>query len=256
MAVSYTTLEPYPKGQWNNGDFYGETKLKCAWDAAGSLLTEIDDSPNWPSAYAFGPDSALAYDVQVEPLGQQINSNQSLTDYKHAILTVKYTTKGPQWVANHGAITEEFGAEAFTMPTDQWVLRWGDGFAVSPDKVPGPTLYIQTYRVTWHWTTIPAPSYWAALVGGSLVGCTNSNVVKAFNTNRTFAVGTLRFVPPTITTTYSLARVARTKVVLTLQYHPYGWNTFWRSENNAFEALYNMAKVQYRPYTPAVFPSA
>ena len=258
MAVTYRTMKDYPRGRWIRGDFYGITKLKCAWSDAGTLLGEIDQSPAWPYT-DIGPSTAVAYDAEVKPFAVQTNSATPLSSYNYALVVVKYTTRGPTWVADHGSITESYGAAAVSLPVAEDSLFWsvgGVGVPLNPNEIEHPVFYVQEYRIKWEQVVSPAPSYWANLIGATLNGCTNSNTVTAFTSSRTFAAGTLRFVPPTITTTYGIGVTARQTVTLGLHYKPTGWNKFWHTVNGWSTVYKNAAcTTPYAPYTPAVFPS-
>jgi len=254
MSVSYTTMDGYPQGRWIRGDFFGTTKLKCEWHDSDNLLNEINTSPWWPSEYGFGPTSAVAYDASVEPFAVQTGTGAT-SDYNYALVTVKYTTRGPEWVAGHGSITETFSAAAMALPVAEDVLYWADGTPLNPNEIENPVLYVQEWRIKWDQIADPVPVYWAAVIGSSLVGCTNSNQVWAFTSSQSFAAGTLRFIPPTIQTTFGIGTAARKTVTLTLQYHPYGWNYFWNTKLGGFYAVYSAAGIRYTPYTPSTFPS-
>ena len=255
MAVTYRTLDGYPTGRWVRGDFFGTTKLTCAWGDAGTLLTEIDASPAWPYT-AIGPSGAVAYDAEIEPFAVQTAEGTATSNYNRALVTVKYTTRGPQWVANHGSIIESYGYGVMSLPVAEGRLYWGNRIPLGTNEIEHPILYMQEYRIRWDQVVTPNPSYWAAVIGSSLIGCTNSNTVTAFTSTRTFAAGTLRFVPPTITTTYGIGTTAKQRVTLGLHYKPTGWNYFWNT-TGGWAIVYKdaAATTPYVPYTPASFPS-
>jgi hypothetical protein len=250
-VATYRTLEGYPKSKWHRGDFYAETKLKCAWADRLAVVAAIDATPSYP--YSDGPSTALAYESNTEPFGAQLNSNTPLASYAHALITVKYTTAGPMYVFNHGSMTEEYGPFTVYQRLDGNKLFWYDTQPCGT-AAGGKIYYGQEWRVTWHNLVSPTPVYMTAVLANSLAGCTNSNTVLAFTSSRTFAPETLLFTPPVVTTTYSIGYTPKTTVKLSLKYWPYGWNTFWRAETQQFEVYYADGQ-RTRTYPLAQFPS-
>jgi len=141
MAVSYGEVHGYPKSRWVRGEFFGTRKLRCAWADRADLLEELDGD-TWP--YADGPYAdesdggnsyAIAREAFIEPLPAQLTADGNMASYEYAIVTVKYSTVGPQLHSTNW-IEENLDTTVITQRIDYRGLAWGDGTDLTSLEAP------------------------------------------------------------------------------------------------------------------------
>ncbi len=254
--AKYRTLQGYPISTWRSGDFFSTTKLHCAWSDRVAVVTAIDTDPSYP--YDDGPAAALAYEATIEPFAKQVNSDSELAAYTAAHITVKYTTKGPSWIANHGYIEESYGPIQQNCPVNVDGLEWVDGGALERGDIPSRVTYLAEWRVTWHnILAINAPAYIDTMTSGALMGYTNSNTVYSFRHGWTFPPETLLFTPPTVKVTYGIGKATRATIIASFKVCPWGWNSWWKpAEQDTRWVVHAGTDDRYYQHPLAPFPSS
>jgi len=227
MAVSYGEVHGYPKSRWVRGEFFGTRKLRCAWADRDDLLAELDGT-SWP--YADGVDEAISREAAIEPLPAQLTADGNMASYEYALVTVKYSTVGPQ-LHSLRWIDESLTPFAFAQRMDHELLAWADGTKLAYNEAPSRTTYGLNYMFKlYNQETVPANVY-------DNVGYVNANAVTAYTLNMTFPIGTLLYSSAHLSRRTSWAGSFLWDAAYYFKYHPWGWNTFPRAATNAYEAV-------------------
>lgn len=225
MAVAHWEVHGFPKWKWIEGDFHGTRKVRVAWANAMSLILEIDASPSWPYT-STGPSSALAREVTCEPLPARITpdgGNSALATYEWALLTIRYSTVGPQ-ISGSILVEEEYRPSSMGHLVKRSNLFWADGTPLDTEDAFSREVFTMDYIVRFHQlTAIPSWIY-------SRIGTVNAGDVTSYHLGKTFGAETLRFIPPHLTITSGFALLTRYNLTLTYQHNPFGWNTAWRND--------------------------
>ena len=247
MAVSYGEVHGFPKSRWVNGEFFGTRKLRCAWADRADLLEELDGAA-WP--YADGPYAdesdggnsyAIAREATIEPLPAQLTADGNMASYEYAIVTVKYSTVGPQLHSTNW-IEENLDTTVITQRIDYRGLAWGDGTDLTSLEAPYKILHGLIYSIKYYnVTAVPA----AVL---TYVGYINSNQVTASSLGLNFAAGKLLYAGARLSHRSSWAGSWLWDVTYYFKYHPAGWNYFWRASTNQYELIDG-----FTPYPSASF---
>lgn len=232
MAVNFVTLDPYPRSVWRNGAFRGESRLKCKWADRATLISELEGTA-WP--YPDGPSDALPFEAETFPWGRQLASNSQTTDYEWAIIKVVWRAGGytPRRI-NNFRITESFEPTQFSSTIDfrHALAHWTtQERRVEYGEIPAWTQYGLMYSLTVHNVlAVPTAIY-------DRVGCCNSNAVASYTLNKSFAAETLKYVPPTVKWTFTLARVATYDITYRFDFWPFGWNTHFNPRTAGWEPI-------------------
>jgi len=228
FTIPHSEMSGYPKSRWTYGDFVGVRKLKVAWEDRFNLALELEQYPNniWP--YEDGSDDAIIFDTHSEPLRdsriQQAGTALApLASYQHAILTSRYSNRGPKYV--NGKYIEEFFTPWNEHHQVDWTnLAWDGplGTSLLPNEAPSWTYYGIEYVIKFSQLATPPPETLA------YVGYINSNAVITYTFNRIFGVGTLLYAGCTLRRKLSLGGVQKWDVSYRFLYKHAGWNKAWR----------------------------
>lgn len=249
FSVSFEEEDKFPRCTWENGVFVGTRRLICDWDDRDTLLMEIDTYPNneWP--YHDGPSNALANKAAIEPLGAQTNAAGTRADYDKARLTIQYTNAVRALDGGATLMSEWLDFYTQTRQLDEGLFRWDSnaGEPLRDGEAPHYALHGMIYVARFH-NVLAVPSW----VTGRLQTC-NENPVACLLLGLVFAPETLRYQPPKIRTSVSLAGRSTVEVTTSYLHHPVGWNTFLREESGLWEPLYVAGGARYKPCTPMVY---
>ena len=236
FGISHYEMQGYPKSRWKDGHFYGTRKVRVAWYERDDFLEQLDTADNngWP--YVDGPTAyALARHVTIEPLPAKITgtgTGSSQASYEWALITIEYTTKGPQ-SDGHGAWIEEW-IKPFVryMRIDQKGLTWAAGAAaVEPGDAPALVRYGLEYHRKYH--RLPSVPWQAT----NWVGYVNSDALIAPTISQAFPAGTLLYAGADISTRVSMSKLQRYDVKYSFLYWPGGWNKFFNPATGTFDSI-------------------
>lgn len=234
ISVTYSEVDGWPKSRWENGEFVGDRRLRCAWGDRYTLISQLDTYPDnqWP--YPDGPDDAIIRSVAIQGIGKQ-GASAGLATYLKALLDVRYSTLGPRYVANHGLLIESLQPNVEAHERDHGLFRWdsNSGHPLREGEAPQQHLYFAEYVLDYR-RALALPGEWLL----SRIGSCNSNPVGTYLLGLIFPVETMLYVPPTIRTSWSLGGAVRYDFTLRYKVHPVGWNYFWRQSTAQFERMY------------------
>jgi hypothetical protein len=233
FTIEHSEWHGWPRWRWRQGEFYGERKLLCAWDDQATLAQELDTYPNnvWP--YPGGSSDALAFDIESRPFPARITQAGTTLDprasYQHALLTVRYTTKGPTYV-NGNYVEEWFEPWQERHQADWTKLAWDgvNGQGLRPNEAPTGTYYGIVYVQKFtQLTTPPADTL-------SFVGYINANAVACYTFNRIFGAETLLYGGCTLRRRVSAGGSQKWSISRRFLYKYDGWNKVWRLDKGVF----------------------
>jgi len=263
FSVDFGEMHGYPKSRWVRGEFRATRRLICDWGDRVTLLNELNTNLGSRYPYREGPiyevaplwySMAFAYAVEIDPFPAKetedgtlsTETGQSTAQYDQAVLTVHYSSSGPNWSTNRGTfITERLEPYTKHGMAAKTHLKWTDDKPLERD-LPW-SWHSWEYVLTFHRLTGPPSGSLA------LIGTTNNNVVGSLIGN--FAIGTLLYKPPTILRTAEWGGIEKWQATYRFPIHPYGWNKHWRPNTADFENVYKTSDgLQYLQYPLAAFP--
>lgn len=236
FTVDFYELSGYPRGVWQEGEFVGTRKLRCAWTDRAQLIEELSQTANLSWPYDNGPSDALARYAADFPVGKQgvDPGDASLATYEEAEVIVKYYTKGPQLIGGATLISERLQPYAIAERFAAGPLRWGSnaGDPLLERESPPFLMYGLEYICRYH-GLLGVPGWVLARVGTC-----NSNIVGTYILGLSFAAETLLYLPPTVEDTVSMARLTTFDVTVRYKYHPAGWNKLRRQTTGEYLDVY------------------
>ena len=244
MGVTYGEVHGYPKSRWVNGEFFGVRRVRCAWADRVSLMDELDGD-SWP--YADGVSNAIAREAIINPLPAQLTADGNKASYEYAIVTIKYSTVGPQ-LNGSDWIEESVSPYVVTQRLDYEALEWTDGTALAYLESPGKILYGLQYMLKFYNVSVIPSSVL------SRVGYVNSNSVNSYSLGMTFYPGRLLYGGALLTRRVSWGGSWNWDVTYYFKYHPHNWNYFWRTETNQYETVkITSSGDTFQPYPTTMF---
>ena len=248
FTVDHYEMAGYPRGVWQEGEFVGTRKLRCAWTDRAALVSDFSDTANMGWPYDNGPSDALARYAADFPVGKQ---GVDLTDvhlatYEEAEVIVKYYTRGPTLIGGATLISERLQPDVTTKRVSPGFLRWddNDGAVVREHEAPDYMLYGLSYIRKYHGLlTVPG---WVL----ANVGTCNSNILGTYILGLSFPAETLKYIPPTIEDTVSMARITTFDVTTRYRYRPASWNKHWHQESATYRDLYVAGGDRWVRYPP------
>lgn len=227
MAIDYEEFQKWPKGEWQEGEFYGQRRLICAWDDMAALAAEIGNYPGsvWPVAkYPWGTADALARRIRFEPFDAEQRGSGKYTDYEMGILVVDYATKGPVYFGGQ-LITERLATTDHQTQLDYTDLAWdsaASGTPLRPNEAPHIPYYGLSYERTYHdLLTVPTNLL-------TWVGYTNSNTVACPVLGLNFPPRTLVYLGALVEATHKIGALPSYQVQYRFDYLPFDRNKFFR----------------------------
>lgn len=223
--------------------------LLCAyndrWDLAADIVANRRAWPKAPIAAAIIP---RARSAAIKPFGEaeESHSGQEII-YNQAIVTIQYTSAGPEQDEEENLYAEEltFSAQAITLPHN--LFRWGSatGEPLQENEAPGKALYSMNLNRTLYKVPPPIP---ASI--GTLVGTVNDTTYVSPSLGISFAAETLLFQPSGISRTITTEFDGAFDISLSFAWQPQGWNKFWRASTGTWTAIYTAAG-EYKNYPTA-----
>jgi len=256
MAVTCYEMHTYPRSKWGaDGHFYGVRKLRVAWDDRADLLSELSSTTTaWP--YDDGPGLAAMFpaiprEATVEPLPAKQSGSGSIASYDWAVVTVKYSTKGPVYqIAPQVWIEERVVPYAQSMRLSNSGLTWVDGTSLDAAEGPVVTFYGLDYQLTYYGLAVVP----AAVLG--LTGCTNIYPVTAYSLGCTFYPDCLLYCGAFLKRRISWDLTSLLwDVTYSFKSRPQGleWNKFPRGKHGNFQYVKKSDGNILYAYTPAIF---
>ncbi len=235
----YTEMFGYPKELYGeNGQFFGERKLKCAWADRKDVLLEVAGNGGqiWPYYVVPGGSEmpgkqmeARAMGASIIPFGKQTDLSESpIAVYDQAIITVKYSTTTAIKLSDVW-VTEELTptAQLINVNTDkaEWTSGDGNGDPVLPSdnivKVVPSFDYVVTYE---HLGGIPAAAY-------TEVGKVNSLPVASWLLGLSFDAETLLHTRPVVRRSFDPALINTFRLVYRFSFVSHTWNKHWHIDS-------------------------
>lgn len=204
--------------------------LRCAWSDRYNLVDDLlGNMRAWPHGGWADPPRASSAKIAPFATTNAPAVGQSIT-YDDALVTVQYTHDVVD------LISESIEPNADFITVDHRNFRWSEpgGPPLTPEEAPGKLRNSLSLVRTLYRVQPPLP---LALL--SSPGKCNHEPYTSQLLGLTFDKETLMFVPP------HLSRVIRTDgskgftVKLKFGYKPEGWNSYWRAQSSAYQAIYN-----------------
>ena len=246
--------DPYPRGRFLNGHFYGERLVECADTAIEALLEWFDASPNdvWPYDFGGWSLTALCQEAKVipKPGGKVTSNSKPYIDFDRAWIHLKYSTEGMFRVGNY-YLWEELRPGLHPMRFARAGLRWQSGNQedLRPGEVGHTVFGTSGEYIITHFKLLAAPS-----AISTVWGKTNSTAYTTASLGYIFGVDTMlctgaqvmRGSPGALTSSWKQARYV-------FNINLAGWNKLYRPETNNYEyAILPNGNVYY-PQTPTAF---
>ena len=225
--VAYAEMKGYPQERYGeNGQFYAERKLKCAWADRYAVIFEVAANGGHFYPYATAPLAgfARAIGAGIIPFARQTSGSSSpIAAYDHAIITVKYSTTTAVKLSDTW-VTEELEPTSHAFNADTKGLLWeNDSTPIDPGEIVKLVTsfdYLVTY---WHLTGVPPAAY-------TNCGKVNSGVVSSWLLDMSFAAETLRYTRPIVKRSFDPGLLNTFELKYRFSVHPQQtWNHFWNA---------------------------
>jgi len=228
-VAAYTEMDGWPQEQiGENGQFYAERKLKCAWEDRYQVLQDLGGNGGQLYPYDILTD-AYARGATIVPFGA-MNADETSTPiaaYNDAIVTIKYSTDGAVVKLGTKWVTEELQPTAKLMNVnwegETWV-KSGNPPVVAADNITRLETafdYVVTY---YHLLAFPAAAV-------TQVNKINSDSVASYLLGLTFNPETLLHTRPVITRTYDPGIRSTFRLVYRFSFNPHEWNKHWKDDD-------------------------
>jgi len=247
ISVTYYVVDGFPQSTWNSGEFVAVVKFWCAWDDRVTFIEEIGTYPDSQYGWGEGPSDALAREIEVRPWPKSRQKGSGTTpDYDWALVTVKYTTRGPRY--SGGVLADEW-LQPFSMyqRLDHRQLQWSDAAPVLPGDAPRKTFYgLEYVRKVYGADSIPAAAY-------NMAGYVNNNNVVSLFLGKTFGAGTLLWRPPSVHVRWNTAGAAKMDITYHMVWNPFLWNKHVRAKTGALDTIHDKNGTQVKLYPEGAF---
>ncbi len=246
----YTTVETQeqdssPQENWGEDGLTATVQLICNWTERTTVAAQtVGIRQLYPRIPLSG---ARAKSSSCVPFGQIEQAASGAAGYGKAIVTINYESKdAPE---GDDLISESLEPTAEFQTLDYQDFRWGsaEGTALKEAEAPGRLVRGLEYVHTRHRMLSVSPYVL------SLVGYVNSDAMYAPTLGLSFAAETLLYNPPTLTKKFTSTEAEATQGVFRFTFKPTGWNTFWRQETKAYEAMYHKTTGLYTNFPSGDF---
>jgi len=244
--ADYAELDDYPQEKFGeNGQFYAERKVKCAWGERYDVIYEF--GANGGQLYPYKPGTgARAVGAGIAPHGAMTGIASSEASYEHAIITVVYSTATAVKISDNW-ITEEIQPSGGLIHLNSNELKWGDGVGLEPAEAPQLILPSFDYVITYHHLfSVPVQAY-------RYMGYSNLFMMITSVLNLRFAPESLLYVRPWVRRSFDPGLLNTFQLQYRFSYKYTGWNKFYNVKNGAWEAITNNAGQERKPYPPIDF---
>jgi len=236
MPVDFAEEPGSPQESWDKDGLTAVVHLRCDWNVRNQLIIEKlmwggELYPRLPISRARARSGSAA-----PAPGQLTQAIPGYAQYENAIVTINYSTKGPDKEDEGVLFEESIEPTAEFMTLDHTAFAWGaaDGPALKEQEAPGLLQPGCDLRLTFpDLTTIPAAVM-------TLPGYVNA---AAYTSRRgiVFPAETLLFNLPVIHDIVKADGTNSQSMDLRLTYKPCGWNRFWHAASGAY--LYQYFKT-------------
>lgn len=224
-----------------------KVELRCNWADRFLLMADLLATPRvWPNGgFVVPPRAATAAS---KPFPSQYLTVGQACEYEHAIVTVNYSHKIVDTIAESLEPTAEF------VTVDHKQFRWNDAFGPRLLEGEAPGFLLKSCNLVRTFYNQPAlPSNMLTLIGKS-----NSAIYNSTLLGLSFGVETLVFQPPTMNRTFTTTGTNGWTLQTKFSYKPQGWNKFWRAAANNgqgdwAEIWHVNGLAVYKPYPPGDF---
>ncbi len=221
-------------------DFTASVQLRCNWYDRVALVNDLLYAPrSWPD---YG--KCIARTCAIKPLDGEYTTIGQECVYKHAMVTVGYTT-----AADADVITESIEPTSEFRILDHRLFRWASGTGQLINENEAPGVLVRGFNIlrSFKMDTVPASIL-------SLPGSVNSGVYTSSLLGLSFAAETLLFgVNPITRVIKNLSGPSAFNVSVKFSYKDKTWNKFWNETAGAYQPIYLAGGAQYRPYPLADF---
>ena len=218
-------------------------QLQCAYGIRRDVMADIiGGRVYWPLLTGLTK-PPFAVSGSAKGFEQKTTSTGQTLDYEMATLTINYESKGKD--------PEDLISESLE-PTCEFItlspagFSWTDvnGDPLSEEEAPGKQFRgLNLNRTIYKWEP-PLP---AGLLTNA--GKVNDTLYTSSLLGLSFPAETLLFIPPTMDRTITSDGEDAFNVSLKFAYKPDGWNKFWRTKTQSFEAIYSHElAAEYKNY--------
>lgn len=220
--ANYTEMDGWPLEQiGENGQFYAERKLKCAWADRYLVLQEIGGYGGQLYPYDTYT-GAVANGASIAPLGAMnfAATSSPIAAYDHAVIKVKYSTSTLTKISSNW-LTEELTPNMSVQNVD-WVTPNGKWLpSNNPVTVADNITMLVTsfdYVITYyHTTNLPAAAF-------THINKVNEFAVASWLLGMTFQAETLLHTRPTVKRTYDPGLRNTYQLGYRFPFNPNTWN--------------------------------
>ncbi len=232
--------------------------LRCAWEDRWALMEEILLPFGWRYPHypvpppGYGDVRPIATSCGCKPFLAKNEGEGQECAYDTALITVQFQpSRITEEEETYDIYAESIEPTAEFLTLDHSLFAWGsaNGDALKPDEAPGRVERGLDYVYTrYRQATLPAKIL-------TLPGSVNASAITSASLGLTFAAETLLFNPPSIDRTMATDGSDGFTSVYRLSYKKPGWNVYWRSATQKYQAMYlkDGDGEVFKPYEPQSF---
>ncbi len=245
--ATYAEISPYPHEQFGeNGQFYAERLLACAWADRYDVVYEIGSGGG--ELYPYKPSTgARANGAAIRSWGKMTAGAAGIATYAEARIKVSYSTATAIKISSRW-VTEELQPTGQTIPLNPDMLKWQtSGVVLDPTEAPSVFLPGFDYVVTYyHLLSVPAAAY-------TMMRSSNASAVASWLLGVSFAAETLMYMRPKVVRSFDPGLLNLFKLTYRFGFNPQGWNVYYDVTANIWDGIKNLDGTLIKPHPLANF---